>query len=338
LLAQDFAISDMTFSMQDSPSWFGHLYAVAATTDGFTLSTNPANGPKPGDGWGCDSGKTRPWAGTRTVQQVPACIPDPALTRPGGTPLANGGAFQPSPVPYVPTIMDRLDAAGLPWRIYGAQCTAESVSAKGLETCTASNGQYVWSSCASFAECLYTPQNANLVPNSQFIPDATSGNLSAFSLITAGNFVDSEHNGASMTTGDNWLGQTISAVMSGRDWASTAIFITFDDCGCFYDQVPPGTNPDGTRQGPRLPLIIVSPYARPGYTDTTPATFASILAYVEHTFGLAPLGRNDAHAYDFAQAFNYSQAPLKPTRLVTRPLPPSARHIRLTPAVLNDPS
>ena len=116
------------------------------------------------------------------------------------------------------------------------------------------------------------------------------------------------------------------------------MFITWDDCGCFYDQVRPGINPDGTRQGPRAPLIIVSPYAKPGYTDTTATTFAGILAYTEHTFGLAPLGVNDARAYPFTNAFNYTQAPRPPATMVTRPLPASARRIHLTPALLNDPS
>ena len=64
-------------------------------------------------------------------------------------------------------------------------------------------------------------------------------------------------------------------------------------------------------KGPRVPLIIVSPYARPGYTDTTATTFAGILAYTEHTFGLSPLGANDAAAYPFSDAFNYTQAPLQ---------------------------
>ena len=67
--------------------------------------------------------------------------------------------------------------------------------------------------------------------------------------------------------------------------------------------MPPGTNPDGAAQGPRSPLLIVSPYARPGFTDSTPTTFAGILAYTEHTFGLRGLSKNDASAYDFANAF-----------------------------------
>jgi phospholipase C len=68
-------------------------------------------------------------------------------------------------------------------------------------------------------------------------------------------------------------------------------------------------NPDRTPQGPWVPLVIVSPYARAGYTDTTPTTFAAILAFTEHTFGLAPLNANDRSAYDFSHAFNFSQPP-----------------------------
>jgi phospholipase C len=141
-----------------------------------------------------------------------------------------------------------------------------------------------------------------------------------------------------MTACDNRIGQEISAVENGPDWASTAIFITFDDCGCFYDQVPPPVGPDGTQEGPRLPLIIVSPYVKVGYTDTTATTFAGILAYTEQNFGLAALGVNDAQAYPFTNAFDYTQVPLKGIRMRMTKLPESALHIKLTPAELNDPT
>jgi phospholipase C len=121
--------------------------------------------------------------------------------------------------------------------------------------------------------------------------------------------------------------------MHGPQWRSTVLFITWDDCGCFYDQVPPGFNPDGTAQGPRTPLVIVSPYARPGYTDRTATTFAGILAYTERTFGLTPLGLNDARAYPFTNAFNYHQAPLQPARMVSRPWPWAAYHVNMKAAL-----
>jgi hypothetical protein len=66
------------------------------------------------------------------------------------------------------------------------------------------------------------------------------------------------------------------------------------------------------------------------------AMFAGILAFTEHTFGLAPLGPNDSQGYDFRNAFNYAQAPRRPVPMVVRRLPWSARHIRVTPAMLHD--
>jgi phospholipase C len=142
----------------------------------------------------------------------------------------------------------------------------------------------------------------------------------------------------SMTACDNWVGRLVTALEKSPDWSSTAVFLTFDDFGGFYDQVPPPPEPDGTQEGPRVPMIILGPYAISGYTDSTATTFAGVLAYTEHTFGLAPLGVNDASAYDFSNAFNYRQPPAKPVQMVTRPLPAAARRIRVTPALADDPS
>lgn len=313
-LASDFAISDNTFSMADSPSWGGHMYAVAASTDHFT-GDNPtaASGVTAGDGWGCDSDKVAPWiSAAGATKMIPSCVPDFSLG------LANGGAFEQTPASYIPTIMDRLDASSLTWRIYGQP------------TPSTGNG-YIWDTCPTFAECLDTSQSGNNVPAPQFVSDATAGKLASFSLITPGgtDAKNSEHNGNSMAAGDNWVGQIASAVMNGPEWNSTALFITWDDCGCFYDQVKPGTNPDGTPQGPRSPLIIVSPFAKPGYTDTTATTFAGILAFVEKNFGLAPLGVDDAGAYAFTNAFNLTQAPLRPVNVVTSRVPPG-EHVNLS--------
>ena len=323
-LAGKFAISDMTFSMSDSPTWEGHIYAVAASTDGFWGSIpNPPPGQAGTGGWGCDSHKVSTWFSPRGRRfREPSCVPDFSLG------LANGGAFKHTRARYIPTIMDRLDKAGLTWKIYGA---------------TKGEGGYgEFDICPTFAQCLYTRQFNHLVDDERFASDVANGRLANFSVITPGGHTSHEgcHNALSMTACDDWVGQLVGEVENSRYWKSTAIFITFDDFGGFYDQVYPGknTNPDGTQQGPRTPLIIVSPYAKPHYTDTTHTTFSGILAYTEHIFGLAPLGKNDAHAYDFHNAFDYSQTPLLPVHLVKRPLPPSARHIRITPGLADDPS
>jgi phospholipase C len=303
-LADQFAISDHTFSLADSPSWGGHLYAALGAMDGF-LGNNPkVTKGMIGPGWGCDSDRTTQWKppGGGAVKKVPSCVPDPSLSRP------NGGAFEPTPVKQAPSIMDRLTAAGLSWENFAASSTQKG---------------YAWSVCPPIASCLYTNEDSHTHPDSKFLKVAKAGTLPSFSIISPGNnnVFNSWHNGFSTTAGDNWLGKIASAVMNGPEWDSTVLFVTWDDCGCFYDQVPPPHEPDGQQEGPRLPMVIISPYAKHGYTDTTATTYAGVLAYVEQTFGLAPLGVNDAQAYPFINSFNYSQKPLKPVRMVTRPIP-----------------
>jgi phospholipase C len=322
-LATSFAISDNTFSMGNSPSWGGHLYPVLASQDGFLGSIPQPKGAGPG--WGCNSNKTTEWISpTGKKKSVPSCVPDFALN-PRRYPF--GGAFRATPVQWERSILDRLDAAGLSWRIYDG----------GGSNHPATDG---WAICPSLADCWDTSQRHDMSGFTQFDRDAAHGTLPSFSVIIPGN-VDgkySEHNDLSMTAGDNKLGQLMTSIMNSPNWSSTAVFITYDDCGCFYDQGIPRRNPDGTWQGPRSPLVIVSPYARHSYTDTTHTTFAGILAFVEHNFRLAPLGPNDGDAYDFSNTFNYRQAPRRPVRMVIRPLPPSAKRIRITQAMLDDPT
>jgi len=287
-LAGQFALSDATFEFTTTPSWVGHIVLAAATTDGFQ-GDNPQGGSS---GWGCDSLADAWWWSGSGWSLEPSCIPD----------VEGNGPYRPSSVPYVPTIFDRLDGAGLDWRIYGG---------------TGGPGSgYGWTICPTFFECLGGPQRANLVPASQVVTDAEQGALPSFSIVTP-TVRNSQHNRHSMALGDNWIGEVVGAIMSGPNWSSTAVFLTWDDCGCFYDHVPP-PQPDW---GVRVPMVIVSPYARPGYTDSNDATYLSILAYTEDTFGLEPLNTDDAAAYDYAAAFSYSQPPLGPAPMVRTKVP-----------------
>jgi phospholipase C len=317
-LADRFAIDDRFFSQQDDWSFVAHIYAVAGSADGFT-ATKSFKKVRPGQGWGCDSGRLIPWVGNGTRRYVPSCVPDPSLTYHGHK-LPHGGAFRATPVKYVPTIMDEIDQAGQSWKIYGAACHSTDVARNGLKTCMSASYGYHWAICPTFAECLYS--RGNDTADSQFFTDTRRGTLPSFSIVTPGDAADSEHNGFSMTTGDDWVGKVASAVMNSPEWDSTVLFITWDDCGCFYDQVSPSRNPDGTMQGPRVPLLIVSPWARPGYTDDTDATFASILAFTEQAFGLPPLTANDAAAYPFTNSFDFHQKPVRPVAMMNRPQPP----------------
>jgi phospholipase C len=273
---------------------------VAATRAGFT-GDNPQLGTDGrGPGWGCESLRDADWqAIDGTISRQPSCVPDYTLDA-GSFPY--GGAYKPTQVAPAPTIMDRLDQASLTWKLYTA--TDESQIKSG----------YRWSICPTFAQCLYTAQHANQVDRGQFFQDAANGTLPNFGVVLPDG-PNSQHNNYSMAQGDNYIGQVVSAIENGPNWGSTAIFITYDDCGCFYDHVPP---PPGF--GIRTPMIIVSPWTKPGYTDSMQASYASILAFTEHSYGLLPLNDTDRLAYDYSNAFDFSQQPLAPVQTTTTEL------------------
>ena len=316
-LAQRYALSDRTFEFARSPSWAGHMVLASATQDGFQgdIPTRSTFTTKTGPGWGCDSFRDAEWWNGSAYVLEPSCVPD----------RSGAGPYRSSPVPYVPTIFDRLDGADLSWKIYGGS---------GPTGGNSDGSGYGWAICPTFFECLGSPQKANWGPAADLTADAQQGALPNFSIV-APLAVNSQHNNYSMTVGDTWLGQQIAAIQSGPDWATTAVFITYDDCGCFYDHVPPPTDSAGVR----VPLVIVSPYARPGKTDSHVATFASLLAYAEHLYGLAPLTADDAAAYDFGASFNYAApAAASPMAMVIRDIPAAERAwIRAHPS-RNDPT
>jgi phospholipase C len=213
-------------------------------------------------------------------------------------------------VQWVPTIMDEMTAAGVSWGIYAAPKPAPPHKSSAF---------YVWAVCPYFADCLYTNEQQSIHPTQQITTDAANGTLPGYSLVmpaggpTGGT---SQHNQESMLVGDNYIGNIVKAVENGPEWNSTAIFITYDDCGCFYDHVAP---PAG--YGIRVPMVIVSPWAKPGYTDSTPASFASVTAFAEHVLGFSPLTSLDANAYDYSGAFDFTQTPQRPVMMSNHAIP-----------------
>lgn len=317
-LARTFVISDRTFELGNVASWGSHLELVAGTLDGFAGENPRVSKAAPVQfGWGCDSNMIAPWRSSAEgdVRYVPSCVP-----RRDGS-----GPFLPSPVRWVPTIMDRLDEAGLPWRIYTPTRTDAALSKYPMRGWA--SAAYGWAVCPTFAECAFGGQAGNVRPSSQVLADAADGRLPSLSLVQPPPQL-SQHNDFSMRRGDNWIGRVVKAIQSGPSWASTAIFITYDDCGCFYDHVPPPP-----RLGVRVPMVIVSPYARRGRTDSNVASFASMLSFTERVFGLRSLGAADEGAYDYFGSFDFGSPPvLARTRLVTRPLPGwEARWLRRHP-------
>jgi phospholipase C len=312
VLAKRYAVSDRMFELRATPSWAGHMVLGSATIERF-VGELPYKSPlwtsgMPND-WGCDSGFWGPWLENGVQINVPPCIPD---AKGSLGPIWDGTSYAKQPhAYYVPTIFDRLDKTGLSWKIY--------------------QDQPLWSICPTFQECLDS-QTSHVNATSQLLTDTTNHGLPAVSWVIPKGTV-SEHQPQSVSMGDAWLGQIVSEIQNdSADWPTTAVFITWDDCGCFYDHVNPLVF--SPKWGVRVPLLAVSPYARTGFTDHTPATFASLLTFIERNFSIPPLnpcatdpdpacsddvvGATGTPAYDLSGMFDFSQTPiLAPPGLVT---------------------
>ncbi len=143
-------------------------------------------------------------------------------------------------------------------------------------------------------------------------------------------YADSDHPPNSVCEGENWTVNQINAIMRSPAWGSTVIFLTWDDFGGFYDHVAP-PHSDQFGFGPRVPLIIISPFAKAGFISHTTYELSSVLKFIELRFGLKPLTDRDSAANDLMDSFDFNQHPLPPLILNTHKCPP------LTPVVSAGP-
>jgi phospholipase C len=139
-------------------------------------------------------------------------------------------------------------------------------------------------------------------------PDVTgaiqSGSLPQVSWVVPPTGATEHAGGPSVCRGENWTVGVMNALMSSKYWKNTVVFIVWDDFGGFYDHVPPPRF-DIYGFGPRVPLLIISPWAKRGYIDHTTYDFSSILKFIEDRFSLERLTRRDRAANDMLHAFDF---------------------------------
>jgi phospholipase C len=111
--------------------------------------------------------------------------------------------------------------------------------------------------------------------------------------------------------------QQLNAVMQGPDWNDTVVFLTYDDFGGFYDHVPP-PRLDAFGLGPRVPLLIISSFAKAGYISHTVYEHSSVLKFVETRYHLPALTARDGGASDMLDSFDFTQQPQSPLILQPR--------------------
>jgi len=215
------------------------------------------------------------------------------------------------------TLADLLEGEGLSWKYY----------APGQD-----QSGYIWSALNAIAHIRLTDLwTQHVLPTADFVTEAQNGNLPAVSWLVIGSG-KSEHPPASVCVGENWTVEQINAVMQGPDWESTVVFLTWDDFGGFYDHVAP-PRVDNFGLGPRVPLLIISPWARSGYIEHKPLEFSSILKFIEDRFDLDRLTERDEKSNDLFDAFDFDDHARRPLILFERTCPgsPAAADFQLDP-------
>jgi len=149
------------------------------------------------------------------------------------------------------------------------------------------------------------PNNELNQPMQQFFTDCTNNTLAQVSFITEAPPYD-EHPVANVQTGMQLIESIVQAVQQSAAWSSTAILITYDEAGGFFDHIAP-QQLDAYGPGLRVPMIIVSPYAKPGYVDTTFSDHSSVLKFIETVFGLPTLASIN-HEFDTSTPTANNQA------------------------------
>jgi phospholipase C len=297
-MAEQYAFADRMFQTNEGPSFPAHQYIVSGTstiTQGSPLRA--AEGPiLPGlpslKAGGCDSP-----AGT-TV----------ALIDPSGS--ESQKAF---PCFERPALTDLLQAKGLSWRYYQFYV-----------------GSGMWNALDAIKHVRDSQdyQTNVIAPSATFLTDIGTKGLASVTWITPSGAA-SDHSPETDGSGPSWVAAVVNAIGKSKYWGSTAIFLTWDDWGGWYDHVPP-KQLNSYELGFRVPLVIVSPYAKKGCVSHVDHEFGSILKFAEETFSLGSLGTTDVRSDDLSDCFDFTQKP-RAFKKIPAPLPPS--HFLKQPAV-----
>ena len=281
-MAHEGVLADRMFQSQLDESFVAHQYIIAAQA---AWSVNLPTG-----GWGCGGGKYD------TINTI---------TKNRDT---NGPAIQPC-YDYN-TLADELDAAKLSWRFYASSYGSQS-----------SGDGAVWSSFQAVKHIYNGPDWKYVIsPNWRFLTDVAAGKLADFTWITPV-CDDSDHVNCPRGYGPSWVAALVNAVGKSKFWDSTAIFIQWDDWGGLYDHVPPPYL-DRDSLGFRVPLLVLSPYAKKDYVSHTQYETASVLRFAEDLWGLGQLAPADKRANSPAgDCFDFTQNP-RPFVKIKAPLPP----------------
>jgi phospholipase C len=227
-----------------------------------------------------------------------------------------------------PTIFDLLQSAGISWKVYVTDLVHATPPVND-------------STLNYFATASKYPQN--MVPVSQYFSDLQNGTLPSVVFIDPGfdsgldehPGLDDGEPGGSVQLGAQYVSTLINALMQSSSWQDSAFILTYDEFGGFFDHVPPqpAVSPDGIKPsdlepgdictkglgptcdfvytGYRVPLMVISPFAKKNYVSHTVADYTAWLKLVETRFNLPSLTKRDAAQMDMTEFFDFVNIPWK---------------------------
>jgi phospholipase C len=210
-----------------------------------------------------------------------------------------------------PTLTDLLDFNGISWRYYTPSAGSIWTGPDAIRHICQPETRHRKLVCTGRA------WSNVIIPQTKVLTDIANNQLASVSWVIPGGRA-SDHAEGNDGSGPSWVASIVNAIGNSPYWSNTAIIITWDDWGGWYDHVAPPqvlVNCEqwgcGYAYGFRVPLIIVSPYAKAAYISHVQHDFGSILRFIEEDFGLPSLGYADTYADDLSDCFNFNQTPLK---------------------------
>jgi phospholipase C len=303
-MAETYTFGDRMFQTNQGPSFPAHQFIISGTS-----APTPPGQPY-SDYFGAENPKGVSDASNDAGCTAPAGEYAPLIDPQGRLNEDYNGGF---PCYDHPTLTDLLNTAGIPWKYYAPLAGSIWTAPNAINHMCVPN--------QTGGTCTGSDWVSNVVLNqAQVLTDIQNGQLAAVTwVIPDGN--ESDHAQINDGTGPAWVASIVNAIGNSQFWTNTAIFITWDDWGGWYDHVPPPSigYPDGSGSayvyGFRVPLIVVSPYAKPANISHGVHDFGSILKYIEEDFQLSTVATGYADSStvtdDMADCFDYSQTPLK---------------------------
>jgi phospholipase C len=309
-MAEKYTFADRMFQTNQGPSFPAHQFIISGTSAPAAGSTLFA-AENPGDYVHADNN-----TGCIAPQGETVRLIDPA-----------GDESQTMyPCFDHPTLQDSLDAKGISWRYYTPSAGSIWTGPNAIQHLCVPDPTATTCTGADWV-------NGVVLNEKSVLTDIADGQLAGVTwVIPSGQ--ESDHPARTDGSGPSWVASIVNAIGNSAFWPNTVIFITWDDWGGWYDHVPPPKIINSYEYGFRVPLIVVSPYAKQAYISHATHDFGSILKFIEEQFNLPSLGYADAQADDLADCFDFTQ---KPTPFQTIPAPLNAAHFINDKRIPTDP-